>query len=645
MPYELNSTNYSFYNIYEKLKSLGIKNNKFHLKLIDKDLDGVDPFDSTLSKEMKSKILFEVKNNMWYYIRECIRIQTSGALSPFKLHIGNVALLWCLSKNINTSIILPRQSYKSFSICTYYSWVYLVGTQYSEICYMGLDWDSSMMNLERTKSIIKALPKYLQFKHKDDIDQLRRVDSKITGNRIVCKGSARTPKAAAKIGRGSTQAMQWMDEVAFITYNQIIYNSAAPAQSEAADSAIRNNRPYGKIFSTTPGNLTQEESLWCKGMIDRSAKFTPYLFDYTKSELDTYIDKNSENNFIHIEYSYKDIGRSEKWFKRQCRELGGDLKAIKQEILLQWSKGSGTSLFSEELIDRLYKYSLDPIGQLLIDNYYVFDFYKTYDPNKQVLIGVDISAGLERDSSCITIVDPLTLEVLADFKNNTIDTHNLAALIYTLAEKYLTNCVIIIENNSYGKAIIDLLLKTNIAHKLYYEDRRVKGQSKRQKDAGFRSSVNQKIRIYGTNTNVANRDIIIGLTADIVNNDYKKIYSKKIIDDIAGLERKETGKIEHGSASHDDSLFSYLFVRYIWSYGQNLDRFNIFKPNILVKDPNGADIPEYTEGKKEFTKKIIDANDNLSKFTISNQFIRDGKLYMDHINKQLEENRDDNFLI
>ena len=160
---------------------------------------------------------------------------------------------------------------------------------------------------------------------------------------------------------------------------------------------------------------------------------------------------------------------------------------------------------------------------------------------------------------------------------------------------------------------------------MYYEDKRVKGQAKVRKDYGYHETNTAKDKVYGTNTNVASRDIIISLTTDIVKDDYKKVNSKKIVDDIAGLERKNNGKIEHSSASHDDNLFSYLFVRYVWSYGVNLARFNIFKPSVLVKDPNSAEdnelINEFIQSQKKLIKDISDANANYSKFAaISSNF-------------------------
>ena len=66
--YQMSTTNKSFLNMHYILKSLGLKNNKFMLSLLDPDLAGINPYDPHLNAVMKGKILREVMNNYWYFI-------------------------------------------------------------------------------------------------------------------------------------------------------------------------------------------------------------------------------------------------------------------------------------------------------------------------------------------------------------------------------------------------------------------------------------------------------------------------------------------------------------------------------------------------------------------------------------------------
>lgn len=63
--YQMSTSNKSFLEMHYYLKQKGIKNNRFFLVLYDKDLAGIDPYDSTLSTIMKQKILRECMSNFW----------------------------------------------------------------------------------------------------------------------------------------------------------------------------------------------------------------------------------------------------------------------------------------------------------------------------------------------------------------------------------------------------------------------------------------------------------------------------------------------------------------------------------------------------------------------------------------------------
>ena len=76
--YQTSTSNQSFINMHYILKSLGIRNNRQHLILLDPDLAGVNPRDPRLSRMMKVKVLRECSNNFWYFIREVVRIPSPG---------------------------------------------------------------------------------------------------------------------------------------------------------------------------------------------------------------------------------------------------------------------------------------------------------------------------------------------------------------------------------------------------------------------------------------------------------------------------------------------------------------------------------------------------------------------------------------
>ena len=110
--YQMSTNNRSFLNMHYYLKSIGIKNNRFMLALLDPDLDGIDPYDRTLSPIYKLKILRECMSIYWYFLREIVRIPDQGSTSGgarYRLDRGNMALNFCSMLDLNIFLELPRR--------------------------------------------------------------------------------------------------------------------------------------------------------------------------------------------------------------------------------------------------------------------------------------------------------------------------------------------------------------------------------------------------------------------------------------------------------------------------------------------------------------------------------------------------------
>lgn len=330
-------------------------------------------------------------------------------------------------------------------------------------------------------------------------------------------------------------------------------------------------------MTSTPGDLMQEMGAYAKTFIDMSAPFDESIYDWTDEELRDYIYHNSKNNFIYIKFSYKQLGRSEKWFENQCRALAGDLFKIKREILLEWNKSNDLSPFTEEAMDKLYANVKEPIAKLIIDKYYIINLYEDFDFHSPLLIGCDTSGGLSQDRNAFTVVNPINMHVVADFKNAKMDTVEYSNLLYDMVKKYFINACLVIERNSYGKAVIDMLIKTDIEKNVYYEFKTILAEKKTKDIKKQDLSVTpNKTKVYGVNTDNHSRPLMIDLLFNIVENEYDSLNSKDLVDEIRGLERHKD-KIEHGPLNHDDVLMSYLFTRYIYTYGTNLGKFFISK--------------------------------------------------------------------
>jgi len=129
------------------------------------------------------------------------------------------------------------------------------------------------------------------------------------------------------------------------------------------------------------------------------------------------------------------------------------------------------------------------------------------------------------------------------------------------------------------KAILDRMLKKpGFERNLYWEYRMVTTEKVVKSDARKTKTKTRK-KVYGITTTGSGdgggtRNIMINdILHSIVMNNPELIKSKYIFSDITGLQRKKTGKIEHGPTTKDDSLFSFLLAHYVLRYGTNLKKY------------------------------------------------------------------------
>ena len=121
-----------FLKMAARLKMMGIKNHSFMLCLYDPDLRNVDPhtLDEKTDPDMRLrvKVAKECSRNIWYIIREIVRIESQGG-DPvrFELNRSSTAMTWCFLNGIDYIAIQCRQSGKEqpleAQVLTTHGWV------------------------------------------------------------------------------------------------------------------------------------------------------------------------------------------------------------------------------------------------------------------------------------------------------------------------------------------------------------------------------------------------------------------------------------------------------------------------------------------------------------------------------------------
>ena len=379
--------------------------------------------------------------------------------------------------------------------------------------------------------------------------------------------------------------IQFNINVAFIAHNKTIYLAATPAIRTVADIAEAHGRPHSKILSTTPSNVDSVEGAFCKKLIDEAATFIEEMYDWTRQKVLDFIQTNSSNDFLYIKYTWKQLGKTQAWYDKMCKELTYEWRTIRREVDLHWTKSSDNSVFKEDELDELSN-GLRPVlkhetieiskksttvGEIR-KLPYVVKILAIPDPNKVYFIGSDVGGGTGRDSTTLVVCDPEDgNREVAIFKNNTINTNNFTKLVIEVMRYFLPKSILFMENNSYGKAVLDTLIdEPDLLKRIYYE---YSVSDKDKAKAGNNPSKVSNTITYGINTNVASRQLMIDILRELVTETPELIVSEDVYEDIKGLEYSKNGKVEHSNTSHDDSMFGRLMVEYAIRHGNNIARF------------------------------------------------------------------------
>ncbi len=635
--YHMTTSNTSFIQTATDLAALGIKNNKFFLKLYDERLLDVNPHDKNISEDMKFAVINECLKNPWYYLRECCLIPFDGSTGGqrYLLNRANLASTFCFLNHIDHYLVIPRQKGKTQSTIAIITWTFLFGTASTEMMFINKQQKDADNNLARLKAQRDLLPDYMRMKELIDSETGKLVKegnnvtslaNPVTRNKIVTKPSARTVEAAEGIGRGATQTVQYYDEVEFTNHIKTIMEAAGPAYNTASKNAKKNNAAHCRVFTTTPGDLDTDAAQEGLAIIDAAAKWTEKFYDWTEDRIKEYMRMNSENRIVYIEYNYKQLGDDENWFIEACVNVGNNPVKIKREILLKRMHGSSLSPFDIEdlqIIDGMKKPVID---EIFIDDVFRIDIYRELDRSKTYLLGMDCATGIGIDNTTFTLVDPYDLRPVAEFASPWISSTKAAKLVEEFVVKYAPRTIIAVESNSIGNAIIEMLIESQVRHNVYFESPSDYSNDERLDRQGMLVLEAAKRRRRGVSTNGNSRPKMMQILETLVREDKEAFVTENITSQLMTLVTKK-GRIDHADGKHDDSIMSYMIALYVYYHGKNLSHFGFTRGLPVEKERNkGLSYEEVYEELPDEIKEVF--GEKAVNHTQS-----------DYVNKVYEENK------
>ena len=597
--------NKTFLDLAAKYKAMGIKNYFFHLALIQPELQGIDPFDPTLSVEIMTKIILECKINPWYFFREVFRLPTQGGImpDPLRANRGNIGTYWLFFNHIDVALVQPRQTGKSVGadgIDTYVVQVAGVQTAFSLIT---KDHDLRKKNIQRLKDMRDALPAYLN-PYQKNIDENNQygLTAKSLGNSVTTGVAQADEPGAINLGRGSTNPCAQIDEGPFCKNIHYTIPAFLSSGNAARDNAARHGGFYGNIFTTTAGKLDTPEGKYMFDLFSQGMSFDERkLFDCSNPrEVYQVVQNGSKDKpLVYVCLSHRQLGYTDEWLYKKMAESASKGDDADRDYMNIWTVGSLRNPLEQHILNAIKASKVDSSYMEMTDEMYCIDWYidkdkiDSYLRDNVTVLGNDMSKAVGKDSITMYLMDTETLETIFTVVVNETNVSRFIEWFCKLMLKY-NRIVVNPEHQQTGIVLIDTLLETLVLHginpfkRIYntivddglhltnpefafiHRDPYSWPQyalDKYKKHFGFTTSGSgrhSRQSLYKTITRLAE------LTATNIKND-------QLITEIGGLVVKGD-RIDHACSGHDDMVIAWLLAGWMLLNTRNLDFYGITNP-------------------------------------------------------------------
>lgn len=462
----------------------------------------------------KEAILTEIKRckgNPSYFARNYIYIKDKekGAIK-FKLWDFQEAVLKDFQNNRLNIILKARQLGMTELMATYVLWFALFQKD-KTIVVVSKNRKAASDLLKRVKYAYKKLPTWMKIS-KMISDNVHTIEF---DNDSTIFADASTENA----GRGIACSLFIVDEAAFITTLEEMWSAVFPSIDNGGSC----------IVSSTPNGSAG-----------------------TFYQLYTEAPKNGFNP-IKLDWDSRP-DRDQDWYERT--RLTMSPKKFSQEFLCSFLL-SGDTVIDGEDIQRHEKKMLQlglkatetgPAKEVWI--------WQEFNHMHRYCLGADVARGDGEDYSAFTVLDVDTGEIVCEYKGK-IKVDKFAELLTTVGFWYGT-CLLVVENNSYGLAVLMKLIDLKYPN-IYWQE---KGTS--QFREGFVDFDVEDDIVPGFTTSVKSRFAIIDYMEESIRLDRITTYSKRLINEMRDF-IYENGKPKARKGTNDDLIMALCVTLFVTS--------------------------------------------------------------------------------
>lgn len=465
------------------------------------------------------------KRDPIYFISNYIKVvHPVRGLVPFALYPFQVEIVNALQENRFNILRKFRQAGCTTISAAYALWM-CIFQDHKTIVFLSVGDTESTEILDRIKIMFEELPVFL----KPKILQENMHNLKLSTGSVI-----KSRPSGKQSGRSLAGSFLFIDEAAFIEHIETIWAAVYPIISTGGRAFV---------LSTVNGVGNWYYDTWIKAM-DGGNSFNPIQINWQSHP--------EYNRVDGYDYLYEEMERRDppvlidSWEETTRSNMSH--KKWLQEYECEFL-GTGETYIEGTILSNMDRRSIKPLYRVYNNRMYI---WKDPEPNKQYLIGVDISLGRERDFSAFHVIDLYTGEQVAEYYSNTTPINELAEVLNTVGMKY-NLATVIVERNTIGNNLIDHLFERLQYENLYFDDK----------------------RNIGVQVTAKNREQMLACMEECLRMNKIKINSKRTVAELNTFIVSLAGKAQAEKSKHDDlvtslALCSFWMTTYLETNPVNL---------------------------------------------------------------------------
>ena len=234
----------------------------------------------------------------------------------------------------------------------------------------------------------------------------------------------------------------------------------------------------------------------------------------------TYIDSESGTNDFYPTILPWDVhpDRDDVWFEEETKNMSQ--RQIAQEYQCNFNASGETVIHSDDM-NRIKEGLTDPVYRTGFDrNFWIWE---KYNPECSYLLVADVSRGDDKDFSVFHIFKLETMEIVAEYKSKI--TPDLFANLLNDVGGEFGNCLMVVENNSVGYAVLEKL-KDLAYPNLYYSVKSTHEYVEQYLGENMNNAV------AGFSTTSKTRPLIVAKMEEFIRNKLVRIYSTRLFNEL-----------------------------------------------------------------------------------------------------------------